>query len=600
MRIHHLAIALAALLPAGNSLAQSGSAHLTPSRINHQEQLPDTYTHVDFTVSAKDWMERARLPSHQSQPGEMSFLISNAAGKDQNFELIGKFSHLPAEANRMIIPASQWVDLERREQGWEVIGDVRELIPHNTERWWVPAMGRKFVTKVSLYDGQWAGEIGLPSQPSHAYDTITVTNNATWPTRIIGDNTLFPNAQMKLGTGDVHHFVFDPGHRKWKLDYASLVPVSIARQMDKPEAPRTVVELTPADSQRVLRLPVVASDRDRRTVSVHPAHDRAIALGGMNIFDYATTYWMLAPGQSMELVYIDDGGVGSGQWHPLRYPIQHFDADALPNGRIDNARTMLTWITSKGRNVSLPHISGRITEHARIEVVNTDPNASIEVAGTRGETLKRREQASFRVTRVNGRLDWVRETDTIDVTLVGPPGPGRPDEDILVLMRENLRKTNEALQNSGATFRLREAVAMNYRVPAGMPTQAIPEWLAQQPDYNYVASRFQSDGLYYGGFAEGCGGSHHSAGNKRFVVATNVLCSTNVLREEVGRALGMKINGKQPVPVIGSGNALPLYPTSTRILEDGSRAINHGQRDEVLYMNGVAADVARYSDSLRP
>lgn len=600
MRIQHLTIALAAILPSGTCLAQSGNAYLTPSRMDYIEQLPDNYSSIDFNVYKDDWMDRVRLPARAAQSGAMSVMITHHAGKIANLDVLGCFTHLPQGVGRITLPPGTWLDLDKRSNGWQV-GDssIRNLTPLNMPRWWIPAMGRRMFTTVSLHDGLHAGEIGLPTL-GNPFDTVTISNHATWPSHVIGSNMLFPNAQSTLRTGDVHHYVFDPNHRRWKLDHANPVRVSIARHTEKPEAPRTIVEVAPGDSNRSLRLPREATDRDRRTISVHPALDHSIALGAPNIFDHANAYWMIEPGQSMELVYVDDGGVGSGQWHPLRYPVPHFDVDALPDGRLDNAQSMLTRITSKGRNVSLPLALNRMAEHARVEVINTDPNASIRVTGSSLDTLKRREQASFRAIKVNGRLDWVRETDTIDVTLVGPPGPGRPDEDILVLMRENLRKTNEALQNSGATFRLREAVAMNKRVPAGLPTHAIPEWLTQQPDYNYLVSLYHSDGLYYGGFAEGCGGSHNSAETKHFVIATNVLCSTDVLREEVGRALGMKINGRQPVPVIGSGNALPMYPTSARILEDGSRAINHGQHDEVLLMNGVASGVARYSDYIKP
>ncbi|HEL3169683.1 TPA: hypothetical protein UMF63_000774 [Stenotrophomonas maltophilia] len=601
MRIHHLAIALAALLPAGNSLAQSGSAHLTPSRINYQEQLPDRYSHVDFTVSAKDWMERARLPSHQSQPGEMSFLISNAAGKDQNFELIGKFSHLPPDANRMIIPASKWVDLDKREQGWEVIGDVRELIPHNTERWWVPAMGRKFITKVSLYDGQWAGEIGLPSQPNLPYDTIAVTNHATWPTRIMGNNTLFPDAQMKLGTGDVHHFVFDPNHRKWKLDYASPVPVSIDRSLDTPEWPRTHVELKPTDQPRGLRFPTVAHDRDRRTLSVHEDIPRAIKLATSNIFGNSNTYLELQPGQSVEAIYLDDNGPGSGKWHPLNYSAQQLDESQLSNGRLESANSWLTRITTQGKTVILPTRQSNVWDNARVIVENTD-DAATEVYGSKIETLKRREQAVFRARVDGGRIHWVRETITLDVVLVPDTGLGSERENAMELMRESLRTTNEALLNSGATFLLREAALVKYGhpLPAGMPTQEIPQWFAQQTVFKDLGRHVLADGAYVGGIAGGCSGSYHSTVDKHFVIASNVLCSKNVLREEVGKALGMQIHGKQAVPVIGSGNLLPVYPTATHVLEDGSRAINASQRDEVQHMNGVAAKIARYGEERWP
>jgi hypothetical protein len=608
MRIHHLAIALAALLPAGNSLAQSGSAHLTPSRINYQEQLPDTYSLVDFTVSAKDWMERARLPSHQSQPGEMSFFISNSAGEDQNFELIGKFSHLPPDANRMIIPASKWVGLDKGEQGWQVFGDVRELIPHNTERWWVPAMGRKFITKVSLYDGQWAGEIGLPSQPNLPYDTITVTNHATWPTRIMGNNTLFPDAQMKLGTGDVHHFVFDPNHRKWKLDYASPVPVSIDRSLDMPEWPRTHVELKPTDTPRALRFPAVAHDRDRRIVSAHKDIPGTTKLATFNLFGSSELsgihrYLELQPGQSVEAIYLDDNGPGSGKWHPLNHSARNMDESQLSNGRLESANAWLTHVTTRARPVSLPTDLRQVWDNARVVVDNVYPYASAKVYFGGIETLKGLEQAVFRARVEGGRVRWVRETVTLDVVLIPDAGLGSETQNALELMRESLRTTNEALVNSGAKFLLREAGFNRYGLPlpTGMPTQEIPQWLTQQEAvFKEHVRDLYADGAYLGGISDGCSGSYHSSVDKHFVIASNVLCSKNVLREEVGKALGMQIHGKQAIPVIGSGNLLPVYPTATHVLEDGSRAINASQRDEVQHMNGVAAEVARYGVDPRP
>lgn len=593
MKIRHIVVALAALLPAGTALAQSGYAHLTPKQIGYNENLPDRYAFLDFSVTASDWMDRVRLPSIQRHHDAMQINIVNQRPRGNYLEIKGKFAHLPDAVDSMI--ASPFTALAYRSNlttsKWQLLSSAyREIDGPNEARWRIPSNGRKPATVLNLRDGQHVGEVGLPdgAQP---YDAVTIRHSADWPSEVIAADTLFRGARLTLNKGDVHHYVFDPYLRTWKLVHASARSVRPQDGSNPTKAPRTDVLINRSNwNSHYASMPTIARDRDRRTLRVSPD------IAGTVKYTYLRSDHINYPsqidlkaGDEYEFVYINDGGTGSGLWHLLRHPVQHVELKDSHGGHIGASSNVLARVTTVSGPVSL---SPYFREGQRVLIENTGTAATSVTAGSLSETLLPNEQISFRKI---GAGHWQRETATVDVILAVATHQGEigSRELALELMREGLKKTNEALDNSRASFRFREAGVRDIDVPSYLPTYAIPRWVA---DYKAAAviGNSGADGIYFGGVADGCAGNYHSAPRRHFVVAMNLLCSTDMLREEMGRALGMKVNGMQGVPVIGSGNRLPLYPTPVRFVDDGNRAINPGQRDEVQHMNGVAEKVARY------
>ncbi len=600
MKIRHIAIALAALLPAGTALAQSGYAHLTPKKIGYNENLPDRYAVLDFSVTASDWMDRVRLPSIQRHHDSMQINIVSVGARGDYLEIKGKFAHLPDAVDSMI--ASPFTALAYRSNlatsEWELLHTAyREIDGPNERRWRIPSNGRVPATALNLRDGQHVGELGLPDG-AHPYDTVTVRHTASWPSAVVAADTLFPRSNLRIESGDVHHYVFDPFFRRWKLNHATYRPVLPNEASQKTTTARTRVTATNENFRGYyLDFPHSPSDRDRRVFKVADSKvidpSWGLKIKDDNIFDREAHVWT-NPGEEFEFMYVDDGGPGSSHWHALRYPVQRVDIDKSRGGKVDNAAALLTWVTTGGGTVTLPNAFQRLTRLVVENVTGTQPHPTPRTTTVIGPGLSDKvlpgEQVSYRLRDHK----WIRETTTVDVVFAvsGQLGEIGSKAMALELMRESLVKTNQALDNSGATFRFREAAVRDITVPYYLPTYAIPEWIANHAPQ--VISDSGADGVYFGGVATGCNGVHHSKPRKQFAVAMNLLCSTDMLREEMGKALGMKVNGTQGVPVIGSGNKLPLYATPVRFVDDGNRAINPGQRDEVQHMNAAAAEVARY------
>lgn len=611
----NLTVTLAMLLPASTCLAQdfgvplnpgpvpgagtvSGQGLLTPSSNGYNEWLPDRYRNLIFTLRNNDWQDQVRLPINRQHHGYKTIVLQNRASSPNHLHVRGNFAHLPEGVDGMMLPAGTTLSVDNRSNRWNLLTEnIRTLNGPNEARWRIPSNGRKLATTLNLRDGQHVSLMGLPDG-AHPYDTVTVRHTAAWPSAVVAADTLFPRSNLRIESGDVHHYVFDPFFRRWKLNYATYRPVLPNEASQKTTTARTRVTAT-NDNFRgyYLDFPHSPSDRDRRMFKVADSKvidpSWGLKIKDDNIFDREAHVWT-NPGEEFEFMYVDDGGSGSGHWHALRYPVSRVDVDKSRGGKVDNAAALLTWVTTGGGTVTLPDAFQRLTRLVVENVTGTHPYPAPRTTTVIGPGLSDKvlpgEQVSYRLRDYK----WIRETSTVDVVFAvsGQLGEIGSKDMALELMRESLAKTNQALDNSGASFRFREAAVRDITVPYYLPTYAIPEWIANHAPQ--VISDSGADGVYFGGVATGCNGVHHSKPRKQFAVAMNLLCSTDMLREEMGKALGMKVNGMQGVPVIGAGNKLPLYPTPLRFVDDGNRAINPGQRDEVQHMNGVAAEVARY------
>ena len=370
MKIRHIAVALAALLPAGTALAQSGYAHLTPKKIGYNENLPDRYAVLDFSVTASDWMDRVRLPSIQRHHDSMQINIVSVGARGDYLEIKGKFAHLPDAVDSMI--ASPFTALAYRSNlatsKWELLHTAyREIDGPNERRWRIPSNGRVPATALNLRDGQHVGELGLPDG-AHPYDTVTVRHTASWPSAVVAADTLFPRSNLRIESGDVHHYVFDPFFRRWKLNHATYRPVPPNEASQKTTTARTRVTATNENFRGYyLDLPHSPSDRDRRMFKVADSKvidpSWGLKIKDDNIFDREAHVWT-NPGEEFEFMYVDDGGPGSGHWHALRYPVQRIDIDTYRGGKVDNAAALLTWVTTGGGTVNSVEnrglLSGRV------------------------------------------------------------------------------------------------------------------------------------------------------------------------------------------------------------------------------------------------
>lgn len=568
---------------------------LTPSTNGSQEHISFfADTDISFVVNDDDWADRIGLPEMTGRETSRSVTVSNRSSHG-NFELLGPINGIPG-GRGLIIPAGEELGFSHSHfdgMGWypHFGANYRELrLPAHQHpySWQLPSAGRKLLTRAVISATGHAREIVLPSSP-RPYDVVVVANVTNGSTEVAGTNLLFPNASRSVPSRESHMYVYDPHYRKWKLSFAPYHDIPLNEAGGPVYSSRNSVSLQDGNWMASVPLPSNwhTPDRNRRIVRSSATWDSEISFNGQRL--------PLRKGDEYEFIRIHEGAPGSSRWELLRHPTLHLNLHDHRLGNLPEALYPVTWISVRpgDGNVQLP--KGR--QGARIVVENKAQLAHQAVTITAPgvfERAKRGEQVSFRME--DGY--WKRETVTIDLAFAVDARLGQigSTDDALALMRESLRLTNQALDNSGATFRFREAGYYSTAVPTHLNSREAAQWLRANADIQRVLRNGQFDGVYYAGASmSDCGASHHSPSAKELILVSSLLCSTTDLREQAGVALGLPLLGDR-ASIIGAGNRIPLYPTPHRFLDDGSRA-DHGQRDWVSHMNQVAQRVAQYSNA---
>jgi hypothetical protein len=178
---------------------------------------------------------------------------------------------------------------------------------------------------------------------------------------------------------------------------------------------------------------------------------------------------------------------------------------------------------------------------------------------------------------VDSQGRWTRETRTIDMLniyadrVVAAYG----GQAARARQLESFRLTNEALENSGANFRLRMVGLMQHRDQGASLGDAL-ERLRDDVVVQNERKRLKADALYYEGAEEGCGlawvNSYPSAYN--MVASGSIHCGTTVMRHEFGHNMGLAHGGTPGTPVYATGysllgtvmggNAIPYFSTPRR------------------------------------
>lgn len=588
MTLSHLSFASALLLTATAATAATATAFprldLTPRSNSFNEQLPSGHYDIDFTVSDDDWMERVQLS--QKLAGVAS--IFNRASPDRPFEVVAPFSELPV--GTFTVPAGDWINFFQDKAGeWNFAGyNIRELEGPNKATWTIPWQGRQLVTMVTLRDGKHAGQIVLPYEP-RPFDSVVISNEAAASSSVFARDTLFPQSRLVLHRGDKQQFVYDPAFGKWKLIFSSWRPVLPEHAGNIPDAPRTSVTVTDNAWAARINMPGTTSERDRRVV--RSLADKASQIEAELVYNGAPL--SLYKGDEYEFVYTGEDGARAPHWHMLRHPTRRVNLYNLTGGKLADADSVLTWLTA-GNGTSKGTITLPLAGHgARVVIDNTsDKVKAVKGQGLHIKVLPR-EQVSL---RVDGNGNWVRQTLTIDLlfALTERHGEVGKKEEALALMKNSLALTNQALDNSGAAFRFREVGSTVVAVQGNELTYEMARTLAKDATVQAERDRVGADGIYYAGTGYGCSAAYHDQKQQRLVAAASLLCPETTLRETLGQALGLTVGERRAIPVIGSGNVLPLYPTKERFVADGNRAVNEGQAPEVEYMDKQATVVADY------
>ncbi len=569
----------------------------SPPSLKYKEKLPNTHAPGDNTcrnteLSITDWywMDRVELPDRfrNLRIKNMSVYPSSVV------EIQGPIYNVPG--GPLKLPSGESIEFHANATGsegaWLEWQSSLELSVPNQQRWQIPT-SKHLVSFVVLRDGQHARELLLPNQGT-AYQTIVIDNLATTPTEVLGGGTDFLDQRITVHRKQLARAEYDPARKVWTWVHEPYYHNNDPRTWEHRVSSRTIVEFSDGKWAGLITLPRTRSDRDRMIYRSSASIDSVIRL------DYGAPEVILRKGDELEFVFLAE----LGHWQLVRRSGKEVKFHELRNGKLEE-KTSFVRVVVGSPNTSYRTLTLPKPETERRVLVENTALWQIDVAhGTLRETVRPREQVAF---RVNDKGVWERETTTIDllfivdqqVEAVGGMGGA------LKLMEENLKLTNEALENSGATFRYRQAytLADDFTFP-GVESFDIAYRLAHDPDVTAIRKLIRADGVYYGGTLNTnkrlpCGNAYAAPSQGIYSIATSLLCPTTTLRQQVAYGLGMpKAQPRQPVPVIGYGNELPYYPTPNRVLPDGYRMFNPGQEGYVDRMNERAELVAGFSDLL--
>lgn len=595
MKRSRITLGLALLLATTPAFAKSSHCKInywTPEKIGFKEQLPNTdwpkegqCLYTEFSVSDGDWMDRIRLP-HKSTYLE---IINNATSSEKTLEIHDRIKGAPGKPLKLA--AGRAISFLARMNGEDVSTFDKILQnPPNVLRWQIPS-NSELLSIISLRDAKHARELILPSD-GKAFDTITIENNATFATTVLGTNTPFPGQRMGVATGEVVRAEFDPIARQWMWAHA---PYKMKELRDEHErvAARSILELRDGHWAHAVAPPAPRKSRDRDRLIVRSSATWDSALR------YEHRDLALRKGDEYELVYVED----QSRWHLLRQPSHSVDTTYQKEVRLKDEGYDVIEVTAPVGGSTTPNvILPKPRQGLRVIAVGHPVTTMNIIADNLNVPVLNDEKIAF---AVNGAGHWERETRTIDLLwaldMSSTEIPKRWDA--LTLMRENIRLANEALENSGATFRYRLVgnPIEQFTYP-GLDLRRVPAILARDRKLHALLKQHAADGIYYGGSnlwarPEVCDDHFNSYNEKVLVIATALTCPTTSFRRRAGFVVGVPNNSvAKPVQVIGSGDQFPFYPSPHRLLPDGRWAVNPGQEHVLDRMNSWAGGIAGYSD----
>ncbi|HUD31477.1 MAG TPA: zinc-dependent metalloprotease family protein, partial [Variovorax sp.] len=347
------------------------------------------------------------------------------------------------------------------------------------------------------------------------------------------------------------------------LDRGEMRPVTRAR---------TELALPAGSAALSIKLPATAGDRDRVRVKSDATTISTIRNDGI---DFTGTL-RVAKGNVYDFMWAAE----KKRWVPMTSPTVALSVNKLSGGRMPDMSTPTTRLQSSDGNwassVVLP-AKARPGDRVIVEssaswgfgvVPGGAPATFASQPVSNGDTI------AF-VVDAQGR--WTRETRTIDMLniyadrVVAAYGV----QAARARQLESFRLTNEALENSGANFRLKMVGLMQHRDQGASLGDALNK-LRDDPVVQNERKRLKADALYYEGAEEGCGlawvNSSPSAYN--MVASGSIHCGTTVMRHEFGHNMGLQHGGTPGTPVYATGysllgtvmggNAIPYFSTPRR------------------------------------
>ncbi|MDE1463979.1 zinc-dependent metalloprotease family protein [Spartinivicinus poritis] len=581
------------------NLAYANEVSLTPNS-NGGGVLPSGYDKITFKLYDGNWTKNITLPTTPANGSQVA--INSVAGYKSYLDT----GSVDIPLKELVISRNDSYSFtyNHNKNSWVIKGNnVSHLTPNDSGAV-IPNNPTK-VTFYNLSNGNWARKVTLPSQASDG-DYVVFRSDATWSAQISSANQLYKSTTL-LKTGDEYVFKFDKSFQKWLLEKApvrSLTAKDATSHMPSPTSPRTKVKFYDGNWVRTLHLPAVAGNRDKVVLQSNATWTATI--DGANINNYQSL--KLNTGDEYELTYIAE----NEQWEVTKSPVKVYQAKELVNGRVPQLVRPNSIIEfSNGnwvRDLYLPYPSPKNTR----VTVKTDAAWSFNVHGINNNddnavSIENGQTVSFKVDE-NGL--WQQETLVIDILMLYSDKVASKlgESAARARMFESFSLTNEALENSGANFRLR-MVGLK-KIQAKSHWQKLGDPLRELRNDELVQSwrnELNADAIYYEGTEDGCGLAWVRASSYNMVGTGSINCGTTVMRHEFGHNMSLNHGvdhgdtngnyavGYNVVKSVMGGNAIPFYATPKRFSEAHGIPMGiEGQIDAVRAMNEFSSKVASY------
>ncbi|MBU2713194.1 zinc-dependent metalloprotease family protein [Zooshikella harenae] len=579
------------------NIAYASEISLTPNS-NGGGALPSGYDKITFTLGDGNWTKNITLPAI---PTNGSMVIINSTAGYKSYLDTGT-TGIPLK--ELVISRDESYSFTYSNKSWTIKGNGISHLSPNDSGALIPNNPSK-VTYYHLSDGNWTQQVTLPSQASDG-DYIVVKSNAAFDSQISSENQLYKSTTL-LKTGDEYVFKFDQSFQKWLLEKTpvrSLTAKEATSQMSSLTSPRTKVRFYDGNWVHTLHLPDDAGDRDKVVLQSNATWTATV--DGSNINNFQSL--KLNTGDDYELTYIAE----NKQWEVTKSPVKTYQAKELVNGQIPqlvrpNAIIEFNdgnWV----RDLYLPYPSPKNTR----VTVKTDATWSFNVHGIKNKSdnmvnIEKGQTVSFKVDE-NGL--WQQETLVIDILMLYSDKVASKlgESAARARMFESFSLTNEALENSGANFRLR-MVGLK-KVHAKSHWEKLGDPLSELRNDELVQSlrnELNADAIYYEGTEDGCGLAWVRASSYNMVGTGSINCGTTVMRHEFGHNMSLNHGvdhgdtngnyavGYNVVKSVMGGNATPFYATPKRFSEAYGIPMGiEGQIDAVRAMNEFSSRVASY------